>query len=175
MRETIKQLREMDACNDALDWLRTLDDDTTHQQAWDACQRGDWMLWLLERTATEQDHKKLVAVAWECALLVLRHCGAKCPEYMRVGGCVGTKEAVRASVKALGAVARVSWAARPEMAVREAGAAGEVAGELWASCASKAARTAGEEPWAFWAAREAVWKKQADIVRKHFPDVPVLF
>jgi hypothetical protein len=34
------------ACNDAVQWARAY---PTMQAAWDACERADWMLWLMGR------------------------------------------------------------------------------------------------------------------------------
>lgn len=61
----------MRPCEDALTWARSQD---TAEAAWTACERGDWMLWLLGKLsgAPESDgRKKLVLAACECARLAL--------------------------------------------------------------------------------------------------------
>jgi hypothetical protein len=43
--ELIARLRELGACSHSLEWLESLDEEPA-QEAWDACERVDWMLWL---------------------------------------------------------------------------------------------------------------------------------
>jgi len=38
---------DLDGCAEAIKWLGARDG--TLEQAWDACERGDWMLWLADR------------------------------------------------------------------------------------------------------------------------------
>ena len=66
-----KRLEAMGACCDARDWAANY---KTPQAAWDACERGDWLLWYCGRVAGPPDsdgRKKLVLVAAECAALAL--------------------------------------------------------------------------------------------------------
>ena len=73
MRNFIEQLKGMNACADARGWLCSLPKTTTPQQAWDICERGDWMLWLvgrMDRSQPYSDERKLiVGSALECARL----------------------------------------------------------------------------------------------------------
>ena len=50
----IARLGDLRACSEALDWLRALPAGTTWQQAWDQCERGDWLAWLLHHTEESQ-------------------------------------------------------------------------------------------------------------------------
>lgn len=43
------QLAELGACDDALSYLRKFEPESTLQQAWDACKKPGWMLWLIGR------------------------------------------------------------------------------------------------------------------------------
>jgi hypothetical protein len=45
----IEILEKLGACDAALDWLRELPETTTLQEAWDLCENGAWLLWLLVR------------------------------------------------------------------------------------------------------------------------------
>jgi len=45
----IELLEKLGACDAALDWLRELSETTTLQEAWDLCEHGGWLLWLLVR------------------------------------------------------------------------------------------------------------------------------
>ena len=49
MDEILKVLDKLRACEDALEWLAGLPEGTTLQAAWEACERGDWLLWILVR------------------------------------------------------------------------------------------------------------------------------
>jgi hypothetical protein len=46
--ELIARLERMDACGDSLDWLHGLTCETA-EEAYSACERADWMLWLAGR------------------------------------------------------------------------------------------------------------------------------
>lgn len=59
----IDRIEAMGACSDSLLWLRSLPPGTTPQQAWDACERPDWMLWVAGKTL---DRSKVVLIA--CAV-----------------------------------------------------------------------------------------------------------
>ena len=45
----IEILEKLGACDAALNWLRELPETTTLQEAWDLCEHGGWLLWLLVR------------------------------------------------------------------------------------------------------------------------------
>ena len=68
----IKELREMGACQEALDWCQAY---PTPDEAWQACKRGDWMLWVLGReiSPNSPEHKRLVFTTCQCARLALRY------------------------------------------------------------------------------------------------------
>ena len=40
-------LTGLNACDEAKAWVLTLNDDVSNEAAWDACVRGDWIVWLL--------------------------------------------------------------------------------------------------------------------------------
>ena len=71
-----KKLKLLNPCDDALDWLSE-SKSTTPQEAWESCERGDWMLWLLgklsgiKRKNSGIKRKKLVLATCGCARLVL--------------------------------------------------------------------------------------------------------
>ena len=67
-----QQLIEMDACQDTIDWV----EDRTIQQAWTDCQRGDWMLSLLETMKKEEgwlDEKEILLLGCWCARRALKY------------------------------------------------------------------------------------------------------
>ena len=44
--EFIAKLEKLDACDDSIEWLSTQD---SIKSAWEDCERGDWLLWLVAR------------------------------------------------------------------------------------------------------------------------------
>ena len=63
----LEELALLNPCPDALTWARGYPDLAS---AWQACERGDWMLWYLERTAldTRATREALTCIAIECVL-----------------------------------------------------------------------------------------------------------
>ena len=73
IKDYISYLKELNACSEAVEWSGQFE---TSQEAWDNCERGDWMLWLLGKQAGEPEsksRKKIVLAACECARLSLKH------------------------------------------------------------------------------------------------------
>ena len=68
----IEKLERYSPCSEAVDYCRNY---TSAQKAWDSCERGDWMLWLLGKLSGEsesQSRRKLVLTACKCARLSLK-------------------------------------------------------------------------------------------------------
>ena len=64
------KLRRLGACEEAVAWAQNY---TSLGLAWKACERGDWMLWLLDRFSESQEqHQQIVLAACQCARLSLR-------------------------------------------------------------------------------------------------------
>ncbi len=73
MKKHIDYLKKLDACPEAIPWVAQFD---TLQQAWNVCERGDWMLWLVGKQSGEPEsksRKKLVLTACKCARLSLKY------------------------------------------------------------------------------------------------------
>jgi hypothetical protein len=68
MKNFKKQLQEIDACLEAVEWVEWVEDRTL-EQAWGECHRGDWMLWLAQKRGV--DHRKLTLAKAKCARLVI--------------------------------------------------------------------------------------------------------
>ena len=74
-KKVILKLKKMGACKDAIEWAKSY---PTKQAAWDACERADYMLWLLGKLVKVQEspqHKKLVLVVCDCASTALKYTG----------------------------------------------------------------------------------------------------
>ena len=63
------KLNTIDACGEAIDWAST--QKGSFQKSWDKCPRGDWLLWLLVRS--KSDNKKIVLASCKIARTVLKY------------------------------------------------------------------------------------------------------
>ena len=129
------------ACPEAKEWCKQYD---TMNDAWDQCDRPDWMLWALETMDYSDDSK-------------LRKCACR---FVREVWELLTDERSRNAVEVAERYADGNATDEELSAARDAASAA-AGGAAWA-----AARTAA---WA--AARDAVWAavasvKQADIIRE---------
>ena len=59
-------LSDLGASSEAMNWAG----DRTAQQAWDDCERADWLMWWLAKAAGTE-HKQLVRIACACARTAL--------------------------------------------------------------------------------------------------------
>src|SRR3990172_2796305 len=66
MKNHKELLLSFSACREAVDWYN----DKDSQEAWESCNRGDWMLWIAARL--EIDKKLIVLAACNCAELSLQ-------------------------------------------------------------------------------------------------------
>jgi hypothetical protein len=65
----IETLAKQHNCSDGLEWAKGY---KSFKAAWAECQRGDWMLWFLDkRCKTIAQRKRLVYTACQCARLAL--------------------------------------------------------------------------------------------------------
>jgi hypothetical protein len=56
------KLKKIEACSDAREWVAT---QKNYKEAWQNCERGDWMLWLAQRLKV--DDRKLTLAKFKCA------------------------------------------------------------------------------------------------------------
>lgn len=61
-----EELREMNACPDAVAWAERIADKKT---AWETCTRGDWMLWYVAKKGVKRED--LILALCACSRLVL--------------------------------------------------------------------------------------------------------
>ena len=145
---------EHHVCTESTAWIRSLPPDTTARQAWQLCQRGDWMLWLLGHLSGPPEssaRKRLVLCCCEVARLAIVHVHAG--EY-RPRIAIETAEA---------------WA-RGQATIEQVIAAASAAASAADSAAAYAAYAAAYS--AAYAARTKALATCADIVRKHYPTAP---
>ena len=169
------KLKKLHPCSDALQWVS---EQKNPQQAWDDCERGDWMLWLLGKLSGDsksKSRKKLVLAACECARLSL-HLVPDDEDRPRIAietaekwvrGEASIDRVMSAAYAAdVATYAAADVAAYAAYADSDAYAAADVA--TYAAYAAYAAVYAAD------ATRKSTLKQCADIVRKHYPKVPKL-
>jgi hypothetical protein len=146
IKRVVNSLIKMGACKEAIEWLET---QSSIKQAWDTCERGDWMLWLLGKLSGEpgsEKRKPLVLAACGCARLAMK--------YIPKGED------------------------RPRIAIEtaEKWAKGKATIEQVRNAAAYpyASAAAAAYPYASAAARTKILAQCADIVRKHYPKAPRL-
>jgi len=189
------RLMKLDACNEAVVWAREY---PTLEAAWAACERGDWMLWLLARVG--YDSEVLTRLVYSFADRAVR---VDVPAALRSAAAVpgmpaehaekllaaasglealpviNSRAAARAARTAAEAARTAAEAART---AAEAASAAVWAARAAAGAASTAARAASAAAWAAraaaWAARDAAraarLKEQAEEVRHLVPMAPDL-
>ena len=160
-------LRSKGACDEARDWVNG----HHMRQAYEKCERPDWILWMAGRMAGTPGFptvEQIILAACDCAETALKYVpeGEERPKK--------AIEAARAYAKnpsagAAGAAARAAWAAGAAAgAAGAAGAAARAAGAA-ARAAAGAAGAAGAAAEAAWAAAEAAANKEmCDLIRARF-------
>jgi hypothetical protein len=186
------QLSRIGACQVAVEWAGEY---KTLQEAWAACDRGDWMLWLCGKMVGKEGwptHQAIVLAACDCAELALpsyeqrypadprvRVClaitrqwaaGNAAIEAVKVAGCAAYAAAHAAADAAHAAYAASRVASRAAYATYAADAA--YAASRAASCAVADAGAPGH---AAYAAAAVAAKQCADIcrIRLQIGDLPL--
>jgi len=154
------KIKSIHPCSGAVRWM---DHYETPQEAWDACERGDWMLWLMGH---KSDRKLSVRAACGCARLSLKY--AKGSEALNAieaaeGWCEGkvTQHEVKIAADAADAATAAAYAA--------ATAAYTAATAAYTAAAAAAAYTAAAAA----AARPKMLSDCAAAVRRFCPTCPV--
>ena len=151
MKKHIIKLKRLKACQEAIDYAKGFE---TLQDAWNACERGDWMLWLVGKQSGKPGSKKrklLVLTACKCARLSLKYVAK------------GENRPLKAIETAEG-WARGENTLDEVMSAASAANAASAASAAYASYAAAAASAAAT-------AKKDTLKKCANIVRKNYPKI----
>lgn len=182
MKKHTQYLKRLNACSEAIEWAEQY---PTLQQAWDNCERGDWMLWLAGKQSGEpgtDKRRKLVLCACDCARLSLKHVPENEKRPLRA---IETAEAwarkeTGVSLDDVKVAADVDYATAITYTTDAAAGAEDAADyavdavdavdatNAAAGAADAAADAAGA------AARRETLKKCADIARKHYPKIRMI-
>jgi hypothetical protein len=172
------KLIAMQACSAACKYAEQFSD---LQAAWNACERGDWMLWLLGRVDTSEPwsdaRKPLLAAALDCAetskhLWKPATIAGVATLRKWIAGETSLTEAkqAREDLYAAAAAAATAAAYAAYAATATAAAATDATDAAYAATATATATATA----AATAARAKILKNCADIVRKNFPVAPEL-
>ena len=161
-----KKLAELDACSPARDWVG----DKTLAEAWQTCQRGDWLLWLAAKANI--DRRLLVLAACDCAepALVYVPAGEDRPRIaIETARAWANGEATLEAVSAAAFAAADAADAAADAAFAAADAAnGAYKAAYAANAAADAAADAADD-----AAQAASLAHSADLVRARIPLVVI--
>jgi hypothetical protein len=179
-KQFIQDLKKLGACSEAVCWAGTQPDLPT---LWANCERADWMLWLAGKKAGEphsQARKKLVGCATECAATAIQFVKneewkAGLTEVAALLKRYSESEAGDESAKA--DVIRARELAR-EIRNKDAyaaDAAADAADHVTDFAADAAADAAAYAAYAADAYdRKKALKDLCEIVRRHYPQPPVI-
>lgn len=162
MPTKIEDIEKLNPCHDGIEWLR---EQKSPAKAWQICERGDWMLWLIGKQVVGKEsklRKRIVLCACDCARLALKHVpedehrpliAIETAEAWANGGMTTAKQASAAAADAAYAAACAAAAY----------AAAAYAAATYAAAAAAAADAAAA------ATRGKTLAACAAIVRRHFP------
>ena len=169
------KLKKMGACEVAVEFAAKY---SSLQETWDACDRGDWMLWLIGKKAGKPDsksRKKLVLTVCKCARLSLKYMekNEKRPlitiqtveKWAKGQGDISLADVRAAAAASADAAAYAAYAAA--YAAYAADATTYAAADVTAYAADAAADAVADI--AYVVERKKILKKCADIVRKSYP------
>jgi hypothetical protein len=167
IKKYIELLNNFSACSEAVKWSKNFN---SAQEAWDNCERGDWMLWLIGKLDKSKpyssERKPIVAVALECARLAwewMPQAAKDCIELHErwVRGEVIAIEDLRKARRAAYAAAYAAYAADAAYAAAYAAAADAADAAYAAAAAADAADAAYAAAYAD-AAADAAYAAAAD-------------
>jgi len=175
------KLRKLEACEDAIEWVG----DKSFKEAWNTCERADWMLWYIAKAELGTKRERIHIVC-DCAETSLKYVpeGEDGPRLAIEAARAYADNPTKTNLKKLIAAESAAWYAAnaawsaAEYAATAAGSAAEYAAGY---AAWYTARPAANAAWS--AARYAVWsaagyaanaarytalKTMADMIRKKF-------
>jgi hypothetical protein len=177
-------LRQHYACANSLEWLGSRD----LAACWAECQRGEWMLWLLERLRCDRATLRRIACAivrrtpladgrtvWDLLTDPRRRAAVEVAE--RYADGLATHDELDAAWSAAWTTSDAAWtASNAAKAAAKAAVWASARAAAWAvaeaaaeAAADAAAEAAADAAWE--AAREVADAAQAEIVRSYVPEI----
>lgn len=173
----IELLKQHDACDDAVEWAANYD---TLTDAWDACERPDWMLWLHANGIIKIGDRDLRLFACECVRYTPIGGGRtvwdlltdeRSRNAVEVAERYANGEATRDELYAArgGAWSAARYDARSSAtAAAWSSATADASDGAWDAAGAAAWHAASDSAWSATsdAERDAAWAFQADLLRK---------
>ena len=150
--KTINELAELQPCHNGLEWARK---QPSLKEAWNTCERSDWMWWLASN----------LQVPREISVKYANFCANTVTHFKHATANAADRAAYAANATAYAAKATAYAADAAKAAVYAANAAANAANAA-AYDAAKAAYDAAKAA----AAYDATRKQQADFIRTIFPN-----
>ena len=125
-------MRKLGACEEAREWVSSLPNTTTLNEAWEKCERAEWMLWLVGKMADKPNwptRKDVILAACACAETALKYVPKG---ELRPGKCI---ETVRRYVRGEATLEELVGARRAAAAAYAAAAAAYAAADAAAAAA----------------------------------------
>ena len=166
------KLEKINACSGAREWVAT---QKNYKEAWQNCERGDWMLWLARKLKI--DDRKLTLAKFKCANQV-RHLMKDQRSLAAIDAAekYGNGDISRgelnddADAAAAAAYAAAAYAAYAAYAAATAAAYAAADAAAYAAADAAAAAAAYDAAYAAAAAQKASLKKSADFCREILTD-----
>jgi hypothetical protein len=188
----IEKIEKLNPCGDALRLARQYA--TRPQKGWDACERGDWMLWLIGKAAGKpgtKSRRKLVLVSANCTKLAWQWIPKEGKAAIRLAERYGKGDravtieqllaaayaaayAAYSAAHAADAADAATYAAYSAAHAADAADAADAAYAAAYAAYSAADAAAYAAAAAAYAARTQTLKKAADIIRTYYPKPPKL-
>ena len=147
------QLERIEACQEAIDWV----ENKTFKEAWQTCERGDWMLWFAQANKLCGIRILTLAKA-RCAKLVIHLMkDERSKNAVYVAEQYGIGKATRKQLDDASDAASDAARAASYAASNAARAASYAASYAASDAASDAARAASAAAWDAWAASDDAW------------------
>jgi len=182
MSSFIDDLKCIGVCQEAIKWAANY---KTIEEAWNVCDRGDWLLWYAGKMAGKpgsDSRKKLTLAACQCARLALPYTDDDRAEQAIVIAeqwALGDESVTLKDVKKCVSAAYNTYAASynayasyAAYASAYASYAAYYASYAASSCAAYYAAASSYAASSYAAAKKEVLKQCADIVREFYPEPP---
>ena len=172
MKKLMELLEKNNACSEGIDWIKN-NNIKSPQEMWDRLDRGNWMLWYMDKINMDVSqgsdlHRQIVLMSCEISRLSLPNAGKRKKELIDIietlEGWARREQGKTFEMVKKSAARSAAWSVESAASSAASSAAWSV--ESAARSAARSARSAARS------ARSAARKKQANIIRKYFPEIP---
>ena len=110
------------ACSEAIEWIKENNIQTMHE-AWEKCERSDWMLWVMDELDYGTDKQLRLFAVWDARQTFTKDTDKRSIEACDVAEKFANGQATREELSAAGSAARsaaesAAWSARSAQATQ---------------------------------------------------------